>query len=203
MAGGGKIRFWRGFFRQGCCGQAGHPVRRGPVRLHFGKVDRAGPPSRTPVRRSSRLRSCGGGRQGRAASPDKARWGGGRLRGNPSRASSDRMAARRAVPVATQEATGIDSRDATGWRPAGALWTSPGSAVPLAVRGAGTLPPKGIPGRYALRGRPARWAKPMRAWVSLAAVKSAWCRPGRGASSTTSMPTMLRPCRQRSMSSRA
>ena len=31
--------------------------------------------------------------------------------GNPSRASSDRMAARRAVPVATQEATGIDSRD--------------------------------------------------------------------------------------------
>ena len=31
----------------------------------------------------------------------------------------------------------------------------------------------GCPGRYALRGRPARWAKPMRAWVSLAAVKSA------------------------------
>ena len=42
---------------------------------------------------------------------NKARWGGGSLRGNPSRASSDRMAARRAVPVATQEATGIDSRD--------------------------------------------------------------------------------------------
>ena len=30
----------------------------------------------------------------------------------PSRAGSDRMAARRAVPVATEEATGIDSRDA-------------------------------------------------------------------------------------------
>ena len=45
----------------------------------------------------------------------KARWGKGSLRGgNPSRASSDRMAARRAVPVATQEATGIDSRDEGG-----------------------------------------------------------------------------------------
>lgn len=98
---------------------------------------------------------------------------------------------------------GKPSRRSDRRRPAGALRTSPGSAGPLAVRGAGTLPPKGIPGRYALRGRPARWAKPMRAWVSLAAVKSAWCRPGRGASSTTSMPTMLRPCRQRSMSSRA
>ena len=34
-----------------------------------------------------------------------------RGKGNPSRASSDRMAASRAVPVATEEATGIDSRD--------------------------------------------------------------------------------------------
>ena len=49
MAWGGKIRFWRGFFRKGRCGQAGHPVRRGPVRLHWGEVDRGGPPSRTPA----------------------------------------------------------------------------------------------------------------------------------------------------------
>ena len=91
----------------------------------------------------------------------------------------DRMATRRGVPVATQEATGI------------------GGSV------AGAFSSQRVLRRYALWGRPARWAKPMRAWVSLAAVKSAWCRPGRGASSTTSMPAMLRPCRQRSMSSRA
>ena len=142
MAWGGKIRFWRGFFRKGRCGQAGHPVRRGPVRLHWGEVDRA-------VRRPGllraqgiRLRSCGGGRQD-ALPPLIKRAGEGSLRGTPSRASSDRMAARRAVPVGDAGAlrastaemrpdggpqgrarwrrrspTGIDSRDATGWRPA-------------------------------------------------------------------------------------
>ena len=45
--------------------------------------------------------------------PDKARWGrdgGPGGKGNPSRASSDRRRPQ-AVPVATKEATGIDSRD--------------------------------------------------------------------------------------------
>ncbi len=115
----------------------------------------------------------------------------------------DRMASRRDVPVATQEATGIASRDATGWRPGGECPLRRRKLRASAAALRGPFPPKGCSGRYALRGRPARWAKPMRAWVSLAAVKSAWCRPGRGASSTTSMPAMLRPCRQRSMSSRA
>ena len=115
----------------------------------------------------------------------------------------DRMATRRDVPVATQEATGIASRDATGWRPGGECPLRHRKLRASAAALRGPFPPKGCSGRYALRGRPARWAKPMRAWVSLAAVKSAWCRPGRGASSTTSMPAMLRPCRQRSMSSRA
>ena len=41
------------------------------------------------------------------------------------------------------------------------------------MRGSLSSSKAGCPGRYALRGRPARWAKPMRAWVSLAAVKSA------------------------------
>ena len=44
----------------------------------------------------------------------KTRWGkGGEFegRGTPSRVSSDRMAAPWAVPVATKEATGIDSGD--------------------------------------------------------------------------------------------
>ena len=115
----------------------------------------------------------------------------------------DRMATRRGVPVATQEATGIASRDATGWRPGGECPLRHRKLRASAAALRGPFPPKGCSGRYALRGRPARWAKPMRAWVSLAAVKSAWCRPGRGASSTTSMPAMLRPFRQRSMSSRA
>ena len=100
-----------------------------------------------------------------------------------------------AVPVATQEATGIDSRDATGWRPqavpvsgkdasrdhrqrGGALKLSAvGDTGPTDIagrmRGSLSSSKAGCPGRYALRGRPARWAKPMRAWVSLAAVKSA------------------------------
>ena len=100
-----------------------------------------------------------------------------------------------AVPVATQEATGIDSRDATGWRPqavpvsekdasrdhrqrGGALKVSAvGDTGPTDIagrmRGSLSSSKAGCPGRYALRGRPARWAKPMRAWVSLAAVKSA------------------------------
>ena len=100
-----------------------------------------------------------------------------------------------AVPVATQEATGIDSRDETGWRPqavpvsekdasrdhrqrGGALKVSAvGDTGPTDIagrmRGSLSSSKAGCPGRYALRGRPARWAKPMRAWVSLAAVKSA------------------------------
>ena len=100
-----------------------------------------------------------------------------------------------AVPVATQEATGIDSRDATEWRPqavpvsekdasrdhrqrGGALKVSAvGDTGPTDIagrmRGSLSSSKAGCPGRYALRGRPARWAKPMRAWVSLAAVKSA------------------------------
>ncbi len=100
-----------------------------------------------------------------------------------------------AVPVATQEATGIDSRDATGWRPqavpvsekdasrdhrqrGGALKVSTvGDTGPTDIAGrmrcSLSSSKAGCPGRYALRGRPARWAKPMRAWVSLAAVKSA------------------------------
>lgn len=41
------------------------------------------------------------------------------------------------------------------------------------MRGSLSSSKAGCPGRYALRGRPARWAKPMRAWESLAAVKSA------------------------------
>ena len=97
----------------------------------------------------------------------------------------DRMAAQ-AVPVATQEATGIDSRDATGWRPqavpvsekdasrdhrqrGGALKVSAvGDTGPTDIagrmRGSLSSSKAGCPGRYALRGRPARWAKPMRAW---------------------------------------
>ena len=89
----------------------------------------------------------------------------------------------------------IDSRDATGWRPqavpvsekdasrdhrqqGGALKVSAvGDTGPTDIagrmRGSLSSSKAGCPGRYALRGRPARWAKPMRAWVSLAAVKSA------------------------------
>ena len=136
MAGGGKIRFWRGFFRQGCCGQAGHPVRRGPVRLHFGKVDRAGPPSRTPASAGHPVSgpAVEGGKD--ALPPLIKRTEEGEFEGGPPLAPvatgwrpagpcplatqepyghrqqrCDRMAARRAVPVATQEAMGIDSRD--------------------------------------------------------------------------------------------
>lgn len=90
---------------------------------------------------------------------------------------------------------GHDSRDATGWRPqavpvsekdasrdhrqrGGALKVSAvGDTGPTDIagrmRGSLSSSKAGCPGRYALRGRPARWAKPMRAWVSLAAVKSA------------------------------
>ena len=89
----------------------------------------------------------------------------------------------------------IDSRDATGWQPqavpvsgkdasrdhrqrGGALKVSAvGDTGPTDIagrmRGSLSSSKAGCPGRYALRGRPARWAKPMRAWVSLAAVKSA------------------------------
>ena len=120
-----------------------------------------------------------------------------RLRGKSSRIDSRDATEWRpqAVPVATQEATGIDSRDATGWRPqavpvsekdaardhrqrGGALKLSAvGDTGPTDIAGrmrdSLSSSKAGCPGRYALRGRPARWAKPMRAWVSLAAVKSA------------------------------
>ena len=127
----------------------------------------------------------------------KSRLVKGSLRGKPSRIDSRDATGWRpqAVPVATQEATGIDSRDATGWRPqavpvsekdasrdhrqrGGALKVSAvGDTGPTDIagrmRGSLSSSKAGCPGRYALRGRPARWAKPMRAWVSLAAVKSA------------------------------
>ena len=120
-----------------------------------------------------------------------------RLRGKSSRIDSRDATEWRpqAVPVATQEAPGIDSRDATGWRPqavpvsekdaardhrqrGGALKLSAvGDTGPTDIAGrmrdSLSSSKAGCPGRYALRGRPARWAKPMRAWVSLAAVKSA------------------------------
>ena len=89
----------------------------------------------------------------------------------------------------------IDSRDATGWRPQAVPVSEKDTARDHRQRGGalklsavGDMGPTdiagrmrcslssskaGCPGRYALRGRPARWAKPMRAWVSLAAVKSA------------------------------
>ena len=88
-----------------------------------------------------------------------------------------------------------DSRDETEWRPqavpvsekdasrdhrqrGGALKVSTvGDTGPTDIAGrmrcSLSSSKAGCPGRYALRGRPARWAKPMRAWVSLAAVKSA------------------------------
>ena len=127
----------------------------------------------------------------------KSRLVKGSLRGKPSRIDSRDATGWRpqAVPVATQEATGIDSRDATEWRPqavpvsekdasrdhrqrGGALKVSAvGDTGPTDIagrmRGSLSSSKAGCPGRYALRGRPARWAKPMRAWVSLAAVKSA------------------------------
>lgn len=78
----------------------------------------------------------------------------------------------------------IDSRDATGWRPQAVPVSEKGASRDHRQRGGGPKTqrrwrygPDGHrrqdAGRYALRGRPARWAKPMRAWVSLAAVKSA------------------------------
>ena len=39
------------------------------------------------------------------------------MRGEPLSREQRPDGGRRTVPVATQEATGIDSRDATGWRP--------------------------------------------------------------------------------------
>ena len=89
----------------------------------------------------------------------------------------------------------IDSRDATGWRPQAVPVSGKDASRDHRQRGGGSETQRrwrygpdghrgrmrgslssskaGCPGRYALRGRPARWAKPMRAWVSLAAVKSA------------------------------
>ena len=97
------------------------------------------------------------------------------LRRRKLRASTAEMrpdSGRRPCPLARKTPHGI-----TGNKEGALKLSTVGDTGPTDIagrmRGSLSSSKAGCPGRYALRGRPARWAKPMRAWVSLAAVKSA------------------------------
>ena len=97
------------------------------------------------------------------------------LRRRKLRASTAEMrpnGGRRPCPLARKTPHGI-----TGNKEGALKLSTVGDTGPTDIagrmRGSLSSSKAGCPGRYALRGRPARWAKPMRAWVSLAAVKSA------------------------------
>ena len=113
------------------------------------------------------------------ASTAEMRPNGGRrpcpLRRRKLRASTAEMrpdGGRRPCPFARKAPHGI-----TGNKEGALKLSAVGDTGPTDIagrmRGSLSSSKAGCPGRYALRGRPARWAKPMRAWVSLAAVKSA------------------------------
>ena len=104
----------------------------------------------------------------------KSRLVKGSLRGKPSRIDSRDATEWRpqAVPVSEKDAS-RDHRQRGGALKVSAVGDTGPTDIAGRMRGSLSSSKAGCPGRYALRGRPARWAKPMRAWVSLAAVKSA------------------------------
>ena len=79
---------------------------------------------------------------------------------------------RRPCPLAGKTPHGITGNEEGALKLSAVGDTGP-TDIAGRMRGSLSSSKAGCPGRYALRGRPARWAKPMRAWVSLAAVKSA------------------------------
>ncbi len=97
------------------------------------------------------------------------------LRRRKLRASTAEMrpdGGRRPCPLAGKTPHGITGNEEGALKLSAVGDTGP-TDIAGRMRGSLSSSKAGCPGRYALRGRPARWAKPMRAWVSLAAVKSA------------------------------
>ena len=97
------------------------------------------------------------------------------LRRRKLRASTAEMrpnGGRRPCPLAGKTPHGITGNEEGALKVSAVGDTGP-TDIAGRMRGSLSSSKAGCPGRYALRGRPARWAKPMRAWVSLAAVKPA------------------------------
>ena len=135
--------------------------------------------SAAEMRPNGGRRPCPLRRRKLRASTAEMRPDGGRrpcpLRRRKLRASTAEMrpdGGRRPCPLARKTPHGI-----TGNKEGALKLSTVGDTGPTDIagrmRGSLSSSKAGCPGRYALRGRPARWAKPMRAWVSLAAVKSA------------------------------
>ena len=135
--------------------------------------------STAEMRPNGGRRPCPLRRRKLRASTAEMRPDGGRrpcpLRRRKLRASTAEMrpdGGRRLCPLARKTPHGITGNKEGALKLSTVGDTSP-TDIAGRMRGSLSSSKAGCPGRYALRGRPARWAKPMRAWVSLAAVKSA------------------------------